>query len=78
MIKRMMQILKMILINKEDRVLILENAKWIWSKEEIERAISLFSLGLTPSRVAEVMDQKYIDTGLLYLYLLDIGKIKME
>lgn len=74
MIKRM----KMILINKEDRVLILEEAKWIWSKEEIERAISLFSLGLSPSRVAEVMDQKYIDTGLLYLYLLDSGKIKME
>lgn len=69
---------KMIRINKDDRILILENAKWIWSKEEIERAISLFSLGLTPSRVAEVMDQKYIDTGLLYLYLLDIGKIKME
>lgn len=69
---------KMIRINKDDRILILENAKWIWSKEEIERAISLFSLGLTPSKVAEVMDQKYIDTGLLYLYLLDIGKIKME
>lgn len=69
---------KMIRINKDDRILILENAKWIWSKEEIERAISLFSLGLTPSRVAEVMDQKYIDTGLLYLYLLESGKIKME
>lgn len=68
----------MIRINKEDRVLILENAKWIWSKEEIELAISLFSLGLTPSRVAEAMDQKYIDTGLLYLYLLDSGKLKME
>lgn len=78
MIKRMTKIRKMIHINKKDRILILEEAKWIWSNEEIERAISLFSLGLTPSRVAEVMDQKYIDTGLLYLYLLDSGKIKME
>lgn len=68
----------MIRINKDDRILILEDAKWIWSEKEIERAISLFFQGLRPSEVAEVMDQKYIDTGLLYLYLLDIGKIKME
>lgn len=56
--------------------MILEDAKWIWSKEEIERAISLFSLGLTPSRVAEVMDQKVIDIGLIYLHLLQEGKIE--
>ncbi|MDT2663045.1 hypothetical protein P7E02_24505 [Enterococcus hulanensis] len=56
--------------------MILEDAKWIWSKEEIERAISLFSLGLTPSRVAEVMDQKAIDIGLIYLHLLQEGKIE--
>lgn len=75
---RKTKIRKMILINKEDRVLILEDAKWIWSEEEIERAISLFSLGLSPSRVAEVMEEKYIDIGMLYLHLLETGKIKME
>ena len=68
----------MILINKEDRVLILEDAKWIWSKEEIERAISLFSQGLKPSEVAIEMNQKVIDIGLLYLHLLEKGKIELE
>lgn len=68
----------MIRINKEDRVLILEEAKWIWSKEEIERATSLFSQGLKPSQVAIEMNQKVIDIGMLYLHLLEKGKIKLE
>lgn len=71
-----MQIRKMILINKEDRVLILEEAKWIWSEKEIERAISLFSQRLKPSEVAIKMNQKVIDIGLLYLHLLEKGKIE--
>ena len=69
---------KMIPINKEDRVLILEEAKWIWSNEEIEQAISLFSQGLKPSQVAIKMNQKVIDIGMLYLHLLEKGIIKME
>lgn len=69
---------KMIRIDKEERVLILEEAKWIWSKEEIERAISLFSQGLKPSQVAIKMNQKAIDVGLLYLHLLEKRKIKTE
>lgn len=74
----MTKIRKMIPINKEDRVLILEEAKWIWSNEEIERAISLFSQGLKPSQVAIKMNQKVIDIGMLYLHLLEKGIIKME
>mgnify|MGYP005868292561 CR=1 FL=1 len=66
---------KMIRVNKKDRVLTLEEAKWIWSKEEIERAISLFSIGLKPSEVAIKMNQKVIDVGLLYLHLLQKGQI---
>lgn len=58
--------------------MILEEAKWIWSNEEIERAISLFSQGLKPTQIALKMNQKIIDVGLLYLYLLEQGKIKME
>lgn len=69
---------KMIWLNKKDRVLILEEAKWIWSKEETERAISLFSLGLKPSEVAFKMNQKVIDVGLLYLHLLQKGRIDSE
>ncbi|WP_404828412.1 hypothetical protein [Enterococcus avium] len=68
----------MIHINKKDRILILEEAKWIWSNEEIERAISLFSQGLKPSEVAIKMNQKVIDIGLLYLHLLEKGKIEPE
>lgn len=58
--------------------MILEEAKWIWSNEEIERAVSLFSQGLKLSEVAIEMNQKVIDVGLLYLHLLEKGKIKME
>lgn len=78
MIQRRTKIRKMIHINKKDRILILEEAKWIWSNEEIERAVSLFSQGLKPSEVAIEMNQKVIDVGLLYLHLLEKGKIKME
>lgn len=60
----------------DDRVLILEGRKWIWAQEEIERAISLFSLGLIPSQVAEEMGQHPIDVGMLFLHLLDIGEIE--
>lgn len=60
----------------DDRVLILEGRKWIWSQEEVERAISLFSLGLIPSQVAEEMKQPPIDVGMLFLHLLDVGKIE--
>lgn len=78
MIQRKTKIQKMPSINKEDRILILEEAKWIWSEKEIERAISLFSQGLRPSEVAIKMNQKVIDIGLLYLHLLEKGQIKLE
>ena len=61
----------------DDRILILEGRKWIWSREEIERAISLFPFGLVPSQVAEEMDQHPVDIGMLYLHLLEKGKIKV-
>ncbi|WP_438719268.1 hypothetical protein [Enterococcus sp. AZ103] len=64
--------------NKEDRILILENAKWIWSKEEIERAASLFSEGYMPSQVAIKMNMRFIDIGLLYLHLIDKRKVTFK
>lgn len=60
----------------DDRVLILEGRKWIWSQEEVERATSLFTLGLIPSQVAEEMRQHPVDVGMLFLHLLDNGKIE--
>lgn len=62
----------------DDRVLILEGRKWIWSQEEIERAISLFSSGLRPSQVSREMREHPIDVGMLYLHLLDQDEIKIR
>ncbi|MGX7186236.1 hypothetical protein [Enterococcus pallens] len=59
-------------------MIVLMNGKFDWSDEEIERAISLFSLGLKPSQVAEIMNQKVIDIGILYLHLLDKKKINFQ
>ena len=50
-----------------DPVIILEEAKFIWTHEEIEQARLLFSQGVKPSKVAEIMDQKILDVGLLLL-----------
>ncbi|OUZ31485.1 hypothetical protein A5806_000766 [Enterococcus faecium] len=47
-----------------DPVIILEEAKFIWTHEEIEQ-------GVKPSKVAEIMDQKILDVGLLLLHLAE-------
>lgn len=52
-------------------VIILEEAKFIWTHEEIEQASLLFSQGVRPTEVAEIMDQKILDVGLLLLHLAD-------
>ncbi|MEQ7274653.1 hypothetical protein [Enterococcus thailandicus] len=52
-------------------VIILEEAKFIWTHEEIEQARLLFSQGVRPTEVAEIMDQKILDVGLLLLHLTD-------
>ncbi|PTO38127.1 hypothetical protein [Enterococcus mundtii] len=51
--------------------IILENAKFTWIDEEIEQARLLFSQGVKPSVVAEVMDQKIIDVSLLLIHLIN-------
>ncbi|EMF0143189.1 hypothetical protein OSF83_000937 [Enterococcus hirae] len=51
--------------------IILENAKFTWTDEEIEQARLLFSQGVKPSKVAEIMDQKILDVGLLLLHLAE-------
>lgn len=51
--------------------IILENAKFTWTDEEIEQACLLFSQGVKPSVVAEIMDQKIIDVSLLLIHLIN-------
>lgn len=65
-------------MRQDDRITILEERKWIWSREEIERATALFSYGLVPSQVAEEMGEYPVDIGMLYLHLLDAGKIEVR
>ncbi|MDK4211319.1 hypothetical protein QJ527_07155 [Enterococcus mundtii] len=51
--------------------IILENAKFTWTNDEIEQARLLFSQGVKPSVVAEIMDQKIIDVSLLLIHLIN-------
>lgn len=58
-------------MRSSDPVIILEEAKFIWKQEEIEQARLLFSQGIKPSEVAEIMNQKVLDVGLLLLHLVE-------
>lgn len=51
--------------------IILENAKFTWTDEEIEQVRLLFSQGVKPSVVAEIMDQKIIDVSLQLIHLIN-------
>ncbi|EMF0617564.1 hypothetical protein G9L34_002473 [Enterococcus hirae] len=52
-------------------VIILGETKFIWTHEEIEQARLLFSQGVKPSKVAEIMDQEILDVGVLLLHLAE-------
>ncbi|MEB8419053.1 hypothetical protein NGG16_16585 [Enterococcus casseliflavus] len=43
---------------------------------KIEQAREYFQQGLKPGEVAQLMDEKLIDIGLLYLHLLDTKRLK--
>lgn len=63
-------------MRKDDRVIILENNKFIWSREEIKLATQLFSFGVKPSSVAKIMNESVVDVCLLLIHLEDKGKVK--
>lgn len=63
-------------MRKDDRVIILENNKFIWSHDEIALATKLFSFGVKPSEVAKIMNESVVDIGLLLIHLTDKGKVK--
>lgn len=65
-------------MRKNDSVLILEEAKFIWQWERVELARQLFSKGYPPTQVAEMMREEILNIGLLLLHLIDKGMIDYE
>ncbi|EOH74105.1 MULTISPECIES: hypothetical protein [Enterococcus] len=63
-------------MRKDDPVLILENAKFIWPWERVEQACRLFAKGVKPTQVAQIMGEDVLDIGLLLLHLMDKGWIE--
>ncbi|MDU1988813.1 MAG: hypothetical protein E6732_06910 [Enterococcus faecalis] len=62
--------------HEDDKIIILQDAKFYWSIGRINQAKDLFSKGFKPSEVAQIMNEKLIDVGLLYLHLLESNQIK--
>ncbi|MEB6084572.1 hypothetical protein MXF21_00425 [Enterococcus casseliflavus] len=60
----------------DGKIIILEDAKFYWSVGVINQAKDLFCKGVKPSEVAQIMNEKLIDVGLLYLHLLESNQIK--
>lgn len=68
---------RVIRMGKSDgKIIILEDAKFYWSVGVINQAKDLFDKGFKPSEVAQIMNEKLIDVGLLYLHLLESNQIK--
>lgn len=61
---------------EDDKIIILQDAKFYWSNGRINQAQDLFGKGFKPSEVAQIMNEKLIDIGLLYLHLLESNQIK--
>lgn len=64
------------LVHNNDKRIILQDAKFYWSIDKINQAKDLFVKGFKPSEVAQLMNEKLIDIGLLYLHLLDTKQLK--
>ncbi|MBK0039416.1 MULTISPECIES: hypothetical protein [unclassified Enterococcus] len=62
--------------HEDDKIIILQDAKFYWSIGRINQAKDLFDKGFKPSEVAQIMNEKLIDVGLLYLHLLESNQIK--
>ncbi|WP_213334244.1 hypothetical protein [Enterococcus casseliflavus] len=62
-------------MTSEGKVIILQEAKFYWDVGKINQAKDLFKKDFRPSEVAEIMNEKVIDVGLLYLHLLETNEI---
>lgn len=61
---------------EDGKIIILQDAKFYWSIGRINQAKDLFCKGFKPSEVAQIMNEKLIDVGILYLHLLETNQIK--
>ncbi len=61
---------------EDAKIIILQDAKFYWSVGRINQAKDLFAKGFRPSQVAQIMNEKLIDVGLLYLHLLESNQIE--
>lgn len=59
---------------KEGKI-ILQECKFFWTEAEINQALSLFSKGIKPTVVAEVMNESVVDIALLLIHLVDKGEV---
>lgn len=60
----------------DGKIIILEDAKFYWSVGVINQAKDLFGKGFKPSEVAQIMNEKVIDIGLVYLHLLETKQLR--
>lgn len=57
---------------------ILENAKWLWTDEEIEQCTALWMMGADVYQIAKQMKENPDDIGLLIIHLGQVGKLRRE
>jgi hypothetical protein len=60
---------------RKNKIIILEDCKFDWKQEQIEHAKRLFNQGISPSEVAQIMNEKVIDIGLLLIHLIDTNQL---
>lgn len=53
------------------KIIILDDCKFDWTPAQLNHARFLFERGVKPSKVAQIMNEKVIDIGLVYLHLLE-------
>ncbi|WP_277630373.1 hypothetical protein [Atopococcus tabaci] len=58
--------------------LILENAKWIWQREEIEQFRQLWADGWNVKQIAALMKENPDDVALLVMDQAQKGKIEVK
>ncbi|OTO05341.1 hypothetical protein [Enterococcus sp. 5B3_DIV0040] len=65
-------------MHNEKKIIILQEANFYWCVGRINQAKDLFEKGYRPSEVAGIMNEKVIDIGFVYLYLMDTNQLKRE
>ncbi|OTN76748.1 hypothetical protein A5886_001827 [Enterococcus sp. 8G7_MSG3316] len=64
------------MIPGNNKIIILEDGNFYWDVVRLDQAKELFLKGYRPSEVSQIMNEKLIDVGLIYLHLLQTDQIK--